>query len=544
MSKRERMSAVDTAWLRMDRPTNLMQIAGILVLDSPLDLDRFRLTLDARLVGRFRRFRQRVEQDITGAWWVDDDNFDIDNHLSLHRLPGGDAKTGLQGLASRLAIQALDRSYPLWHFDVVENYRGGAAIIARLHHCIADGIALIGVMLSLTDASPSAPMPTSAPTRRRRGSDGDNPWASVLEPLTQATTASIRVSTAFWVGYLNLLSNPDKFYRYGRDGVGIASELVKLLALPKDSPTRFKGKTGRLKRVAWSEPIPLLEVKAVGKALGCSVNDVLLSSVAGALRQYLLMKGDTVDEVEVRAMVPVNMRSEADDGQLGNRFGLVTLLLPVYESNPFARVLEVRRRMSELRHSYLPPLSLGLLGAMGLMPQFLQNQALGVLAAKASAVMTNVPGPAEPLYLAGSRMSQIMFWVPQSGDIGMGVSILSYAESVQFGLITDHGLVPDPEAITPLFRHEFETTLLALLMGRWFDDIDPTAMEAEILATFGERTATMASGNGPSGGRPARKEATKNPSAAKPVARSARATSRPNEQEASRVPKRFRDLAG
>lgn len=510
MSKRERMSPVDTAWLRMDRPTNLMQITGILVLETPLDLDRYRRTLEERLVQRFDRFHQRVEQDMTGAWWSDDPDFSIDNHLSLHRLPAGDAKSRLQQLASRLAVQSLDPRHPLWHFDLVEDYQGGTAIIVRIHHCIADGIALIGVMLSLTGSSAATPLRPKRPQAREK--EESHFWTPLLEPL----------------------ADPERLAGYGRDGVGIVAELLKLAALAKDSPTRFKGRAGRIKSIAWSEPIPLDEVKAVGKSMACSVNDVLLAAVAGAMRRYLLAKGDSVDGVEIRAMVPVNMRSDEDEDKLGNRFGLVTLLLPVFEGNPFARVFEVRRRMRELRNSYLPPVSLALLYTMGLIPQFLQNQALDLLAAKASAVMTNVPGPSEPLYLAGAKLSQMMFWVPQSGDIGVGVSILSYAGMVQFGLITDHGMVPDPEAITPLFKHEFETMLLALLLGRWSEAVDPAGIEAEL---WGETrpidvpasprgtTATTAK-RGPARGRNLASGLRKSPPPA----------------PARRVPKRFRGL--
>ncbi len=513
MSKRERMSAVDTAWLRMDRPTNLMQIAGILVLETPLDLDRYRQTLEERLVQRFSRFRQRVEQDLTGAWWADDPDFSIDNHLSLHRLSGGDAKTRLQQLTSRLAVQPLDPRHPLWHFDVVEDYQGGTAIVVRIHHCIADGIALIGVMLSLTGSSATAPTP------RPRGRHTDE-----------------RDEARFWAPLLEPLTDPEKLAGYGRDGVGIVAELLKLAALPKDSPTRFKGKAGRIKNIAWSEPIPLDEVKAVGKSMACSVNDVLLAAVAGAMRRYLLTKGDSVDGVEIRAMVPVNMRSAADEDQLGNRFGLVTLLLPVFEANPFARVFEVRRRMRELRNSYLPPVSLALLYAMGLVPQFLQNQALDLLAAKASAVMTNVPGPSEPLYLAGAKLSQIMFWVPQSGDIGMGVSILSYAGMVQFGLITDHGMVPDPETIAPLFKHEFETMLLALLLGRWSEAVDPASIEAEIWGETRPIDTPIASPIAPSIALRAKTPVT-------PKQAPGRGTKPPRAAPVRPVPKRFRGIA-
>lgn len=177
------------------------------------------------------------------------------------------------------------------------------------------------------------------------------------------------------------------------------------------------------------------------------MNDLLLSALAGALRTYLAELGDSVDTLELRVLVPVNLRETGDETQLGNRFGMVTLLLPVGMENPLERVFEVKQRMAALKGSYQPAVTLGLLSALGLAPKRVQEQVLDMLAAKVTAVMTNVPGPPQHLYLAGARLAQQMFWVPQTGDIDVGVSILSYAGSVQFGIITDKHLVPDPEHI-------------------------------------------------------------------------------------------------
>jgi WS/DGAT/MGAT family acyltransferase len=258
--------------------------------------------------------------------------------------------------------------------------------------------------------------------------------------------------------------------------------------MPDDSRTRFKGKAGRKKVVAWAEPLPLDEVKAVGRALGCSINDVLLASAAGALRRYLVAKGDRVQGVELRAMVPVNLRP-GDDGELGNRFGLVTLLLPVGIANPLARLYEVHHRMAALKTSYQPVVAFGLLALAGVLPRMAQQEMLDLLANKATAVMTNVPGPQAPLFLAGARLGQIMFWVPQSGDIGMGVSILSYAGGVQFGLITDAGMVPDPELVIAGFRSEFERLLLTVLMEPWDLRRTPALVERELAAAVRKRRA-------------------------------------------------------
>lgn len=485
MPRREKMSAVDTAWLRMDRPTNLMMIVGVIIFKQRMDFMRLRNTVAARLVGRYRRFRQCAVQEVAGAFWEDDPDFDIDDHLRRRALPKGSGKAALQALASELAVQPLNPGKPLWRFDLIEDYEGGSAMVVRIHHSIADGIALVGVILSLTDSSPDAP-----PDKSTRATKADDeldhgvPSRGLLETLAETLGAAVETGSELGSKALTLAQDPDRLQTYGQYGIGLLAELAKLLAMPPDSPTSLKGRTGTVKRVAWSEPIPLDEVKALGKALGCSVNDVLLSAVAGAFRDYFQRKGETVSQVEVRAMIPVNLRSARDEGTLGNRFGLGTLSLPLWEGNPFARLFTVRERMNELKTSFQPPLTLGILAAVGYAPKLIQQQFLDILAAKASTVMTNVPGPRQPLYLAGACCEQMMFWVPQSGDIGIGVSILSYKDTVQFGLITDRHFVPDPEAITPLFAAEFEKMLLALLMLEWEQPLDPRRAE-ELL--FGKR---------------------------------------------------------
>ena len=238
---------------------------------------------------------------------------------------------------------------------------------------------------------------------------------------------------------------------------------------------RFKGKPGVAKRVAWADAIPLDEVKAIGRALGGSVNDVLLSCVAGALGDYLRERGDETDGVVLRALVPVNLRPMEKAYKLGNQFGLVFLDLPIGIRNPVARLYAVRDNMSALKGSYQPVLALGILAAMGAGPKVLQETLLAILARNASAVMTNVPGPQQPLWFAGARIDNLMFWVPQSGDIGIGASILSYDGKVQFGLIADRKLCPEPGRIVERFGREFESLVLTALMCPWGyeGDLDP-----------------------------------------------------------------------
>ncbi len=237
-----------------------------------------------------------------------------------------------------------------------------------------------------------------------------------------------------------------------------------------DSPTLLKGKPGGTKRVAWSEPFPLEHVKAIGKALGCSINDVLLASAAAAIGAWLGEQGDDPAGKAIRAMVPVNLRPLDEAWQLGNRFGLAPLVLPIGIANPVERVYAVHARMAELKASYQPLLAFAVLAVAGLVAKPAQDAILGLFAKKATAVMTNVPGPAAALRLCGATLRQTMFWVPASGDIGIGVSILSYAGGVQFGLITDAALCDDPQAIVDRFAPEFEKLLLLAMMLPWGDD--------------------------------------------------------------------------
>jgi WS/DGAT/MGAT family acyltransferase len=482
------MSSVDTAWLRMDRPTNRMVIIGVLLFDQPVDYDRLKATFEARLA-RFDRFRCRPVEDATGAWWEDVPRFDIAKHVRRARLPGKGGPEALKRFVAKLVTRPFDPRRPWWDYTLVDGYDGGSAIVARIHHSYADGIALIRVMLSLTDSSPRAPVAPARTLRRGHAARReDSGWLGQLfEPLAGLANQALRVSGDVAEKGLDALLNPEKVVQYARIAASVAGEIAQLATMPDDSRTRYKGKAGPEKRVAWTDPISLDEVKAVGKVLDCSVNDVLLATVAGALRRYLVDKGDATDGVELRAMVPVNLRANETEIGLGNRFGLVTLLLPVGIANPLARLYEVHHRMEALKGSYQAVVAFALLGAAGIAPNAVQQQVLDLLANKATAVMTNVPGPQEQLYMAGARLKQIMFWVPQSGDIGMGVSILSYNGGVQFGLITDAARVPDPESIIAHFRPEFDRLLMTIMMEPWDMKRDPALVERELGAVLKQR---------------------------------------------------------
>jgi diacylglycerol O-acyltransferase len=472
----ERMSKVDTAWLRMDTPSNLMMIVGVWALQPGVSHAAVCERIENSLL-KYARFRQRVMEDAAGATWVEDRYFDLKNHVVADKLPKsakGREQEALQDRVADLAMQPLDRKRPLWQIHLIEDYTGpdgvkGSAMIVRIHHCIADGIALISVTMSLVDGG--APPPERK--KKEASSGGAEDWIAetLLKPFTDLTVKALGAAGDGAAKSFSLLSDPQKGMAGSLDMAKVMLQVLKdsaaLALMPDDSKTRLKGKPGTTKKVAWCQPIPLDEVKAVGKALNCSINDVLLSCVAGAIGEYLKSHGDDVKGQEIRAMVPVNLRPMEQAYKLGNRFGLVPLVLPIGVDNPVERVYEVRRRMAALKGSYQPLLAFSLLAVAGLLIKPAQDAMLNLFSKKTTAVMTNVPGPREKLKFCGATLEQSMFWVPQSGDVGLGVSILSYGGGVQFGVITDSTLCPEPQRIIDEFVPEFAKLSMVTMMLPW-----------------------------------------------------------------------------
>ena len=466
----QRMSRVDTAWLRMDNDVNLMMIVGVWLLRPGITHAALCERVQDKLL-KYERFRQKVVQDPMGASWLEDDAFDIERHVLHHKVrrkAGQSEREALQAEVGELSNTPLDPDHPLWQFHLIDDYEGGSALVARVHHCIGDGIALISVMLSITDGGMDPPQ-----RKKRELPESEGDWLSdaVMRPLTDLATKAIGMYGGGVAKSMEMLSNPQQglsgSVEMARTGAKVLGDVGAMAMMPDDSATILKGKPLGQKVVAWGEPIPLDQVKAIGKALNCSINDVLLACVAGAIGEYLRDHDDDPEGKEIRAMVPVNLRPLEKAWQLGNRFGLAPLVLPIGISNPIERVYAVRRRMTELKDSYQPLLAFAVLSVAGLLIKPVQDVLLGLFAKKATAVMTNVPGPAVPLKFCGATLRQTMFWVPASGDIGVGVSVLSYGGGVQFGLITDKKLCPDPQAIIDRFEPEFEKLLVVTMMLPW-----------------------------------------------------------------------------
>ncbi len=451
MSRLERLGSLDMTWLQIERNTNLMQVIGVLVLATPLDRAGLADCLRTRLLP-MERFGQHVLRDSAGAIW-ESAQVDLDAHIVPVELPAGDATAALQTLIGELAATPLDPARPLWQLHLVGHYRGGSALIARVHQCIADSIALIGVLQSLTDAGP-AMVDADAPPPPARPDSFDQLYA----PLTRAMIDGIALSGAVWAKYLSLLIDPRQVFDYARASTALAVEIGKLAGWHDDSHTFLKGEPQGLKHVSWSAPLAETTVAALADAHRTTPSAVLLASLGGALHDYLRRRGDPTEGVELRTLMPVNLRCEGAGEVLGNRCGLMPIELPVGIADPAGRLAETARRVEAFHEAYDAQHALGLFSLLGQTPRAMQQQALKLLATKSSALLCHVPGARQPRYLCGAKIVEQMFWSPPSGDLGLAISIVSYAGHYRIGLLADAAMVPTPGAIADAI----ETQLAAL----------------------------------------------------------------------------------
>jgi WS/DGAT/MGAT family acyltransferase len=465
----------------MDDPNNLMIITGILSFDAPIDIERLKATMEHSML-KYRRFRQRIVESRLPwrcPYWEDDPAFDIDEHIQKVSLPHPGDQSVLHDVISELMSHELEYNHPLWRFYIIEKFKNGSVLICRLHHAIADGISLMQVLLSMADNTPDAPWPTYQPESGTAHSS--EKWFSRIKKQGRVYRA-IKNST-------NKLLHGDSRSPSFASGPGGLPRLVinttltagRVILRRPDPKTLFKGSLNIKKRAAWSKPIPLLDIKQIGKTFGATINDVLLTLVTGALRQYIQSKSESLHSTNIRGFIPVNLRPIEIDENLGNRFGLVFVTLPISTPDPLTRLSQIKQNMDELKSSTEPVVTLGIIHLMGALPTRLQDVAIDIFDTKGTAIITNVPGPKEQLFLAGSPINMLMAWVPQSGRIGLGISIISYNGNVWLGLATDQGLVPDPEKIIDYFYDEFDG-LNSLAMAAQTDHrthLNPTLVELD-----------------------------------------------------------------
>jgi diacylglycerol O-acyltransferase / wax synthase len=447
-----RFSSADAAWLHMDRPTNLMVINTVLLFDEPVDWNRLKQITQERLVDRYPKFRQRVVESrlpLQPPRWEDDPDFALDHHMHHFALPAPGDTAALRALVGDLMTMPLDRARPLWHTYMIDGYGDGAAMVTRMHHCIADGIALARVMMSLADGGTDPQL--------EEDDHGKDEGAGALRGIVSDAThlaSAAGSAAARQVGSIAL--SPRHAPRVAGAVARDAGTVVRLLLTPADAATALKGEPGISRRVAWTRPMSLPLIKKIGHTHNATVNDVLLAAVSGALRHYLQDHDSPVGEIQ--AMVPFNLRplDKPLPRKLGNKFGLVFLPLPVGTSGSYRRLVEIHRRMQQIKSGRDGPVSYGLLGLTGLTPEPVERRIIDLFTAKGTAVMTNVPGPREPVYVAGTPVRAVLVWAPTSGHIGMSVSIFSYRDEVTVGLMVDAALIPDPDRIIDQLERELD----------------------------------------------------------------------------------------
>jgi diacylglycerol O-acyltransferase len=408
------LTPVDTAWLRLDRDDNLMVVTAVLWFSTPLERDRFERVVQERLLVRFPRFATRAIRT-AGRWRWEPVDVDLRHHVVDAVLPEPGGQAALQRLAGALMGMPLDPQRPAWQFHLVRDYERGSALVARLHHSLADGIALTRVLLQMSDDHTDPPP----------GTDAAAPGV-----LRRAARAAVL-------------------------GGAVGTTLGRLALLPRDPRGVFSGRLGVDKRAAWAEPASLDEVKALGRATGGTVNDVLSAAVAGGLRRYAVERGRLPGDL--RAFVPVDLRRGAPvPPQLGNRFGLFLLPLPVGSPNAGVRLRRLRRTVDTLKAGPMAVATYATLGALGLSPARVQDAGARFLATKGSLVMTNVPGPRERVRIAGAELAGVVPWVPQAGGMALGLSVFSYDGRVVLGAAGDARVVPDPEGVLAAIVRELD----------------------------------------------------------------------------------------
>jgi diacylglycerol O-acyltransferase len=423
-----KMTRRDYAWHRMDTDKNLMVINSILMFEGAVDIDRLVSTIAHRLPN-YPRFTQKVVTRLGRPRWVEDLNFNILAHIRLEKMTEQVNGAQLQSHLTRMAHIPLAPNRPLWHMTVIDLIAGGHAIVFRVHHCITDGLGLIHVLNHLTDENDShgeTPSATDHPHRARPSR------LSVCPRLAKSLS---------WIK--------------------VAAHVTRLSLLFPDLKTRLKSPLTGAKQLVWLPPLEMERVRTLAKRMGMTLNDVWVAAVSGALREYLKETGEQIDSKPLRAAVTFNLREKTHAFQLGNEFGLVALELPTDMDDPRARLHQASARMLAIKRSHQPQATMAFLSIAGCLPRALQRFALNLFTSKGSVVLTNIEGPARARYLAGSKMTDLICWVPQAGLMGVGFAFISYAGQIQLALFVDTDLVQNPDRLMALTHEAFTKLDLA-----------------------------------------------------------------------------------
>jgi diacylglycerol O-acyltransferase len=458
----ERLGFLDNSFLIAESPTNHMHIGGtatyeagpLRTAESGIDIDRIRDYVSSRL-HRIPRYRQvLLEVPIDGhPAWVDDQHFNIDYHVRHTSLPRPGDDRQLKRLSGRIMSQQLDRSKPLWEMWIVEGLAGGErfAVITKVHHCMIDGMSSVDLLEVLLTPQPTteiekAPrwVPRAIPSR----------WA-----LIQAETLRrVRAPVETIAGFRRLLADVEDPRSNVRAMLRAVRDTVSL-GLRSRSDTPLNAPIGPHRRFDWLD-MRIADVKAVRRALGGSLNDVVLATVAGAVREFLEHRHVNVEGLEFRVMAPVSVRASEERGTLGNRVSAWIVDMPIAERDPRRRLERIGETTARLKESKQALGADLLTQAVSWTPSTLLSlgSRMVMRALPFNLVVTNVPGPQVPLYLLGARMLDNYGQVPLTDYLGLGIVLFSYAGHLCWGFNADWDLVPDLE----VFVHAIESSFREL----------------------------------------------------------------------------------
>ena len=433
----DRLSGLDASFLHMERAGAHMHVASVSVFEGPPPSHaEFRDHIESRLhlVPRFRQKLRFVPFDQGRPVWVDDPFLNLDYHVRQTALPAPGSEEQLRNLAARIFSQQLDRTKPLWELWLVEGLDDGRfAIVGKSHHALVDGISGVDITTVLFDveAEPEAP-PVRPPKWAPR------PEPSDLDLLRDALRERATSPTEFVRGIRAALRGPRRMLR----GLGATGRMLEVATKAPQTP--FNVEIGPHRRLAFVRA-DLDDFKRVKNAHGGTVNDVVLSVVAGALGNYLRARGRDTEELELRAMVPVSVRATEERGVLGNRISAMMAPLPVWCEDPLERLRLVSETMGDLKGSGQAVGAEILTRLTDFAPTTIASQAARLQPAQRffNLVVTNVPGPQFPLYVLGRRMESIFPLVPLARRQALCIGIMSYDGQIDFGLVGDLDAMAD-----------------------------------------------------------------------------------------------------
>jgi diacylglycerol O-acyltransferase len=464
----EPMSAVDRAWLEMDHARNPMIVAGILQLSDVAAPMRWSREIVRRLM-RYPRFCQRADESRQPPMWVPDKP-DPGYHVHLRRLPRSGGELALrEAIATELGAE-LDRARPLWRITLFPQPGKRLTVLFRAHHALADGIALVRVLMNCTDAAMRDGVSFLEPAIAPRH---DGPIGGLIDRLEAAN----RVLGDLEDLVLDDLRHPQQIPAQLRAAQRTLNAVRRVFALPQDNPAAMRKPLSGHRRIAWASGLPFGEVRELAQRLGVKVNDVFMALLAGALGDVLRADGvDMPESQNLRVSIPVNLRAENDAG-LGNGFGLVLLDLPIAMQDPLRCVEIVASRMAALKASPEAKAVLGSLAIAGHLPVSWEKKLVNVVAGKAAAVVSNLPGPKAHVKIGGARLDDLVFWPPQAGEIGLGISFFSYAGGFSLGVSADAERFAEPQ----LLLDAFAAALAELKRLAASDQVEPAARRVPAL---------------------------------------------------------------